>query len=238
VGAEEGPAACRGRQQLTGQDSGPGPEERRTAEAEAQSEQLEDRGEDGHEREAGRERGVAADPARELRWRGALPLGLFTGEHAYVITGDETGSTVAVPRAGDDPARGQHLAAPFLAALKAALPKGAPPPDAAIFVTDVDLYRPQTDGAFGEIDARGKVAVLSVRRLREAFYKRKADPAKQRSRLVKMILFALGRIRGLTDCRDPQCVMAAMSALADVDGRSERYCAACWKYFSTGAFRI
>ena len=37
---------------------------------------------------------VVADPARELRWRGALPLGLFTGEHAYVITGDETGSTV------------------------------------------------------------------------------------------------------------------------------------------------
>jgi signal transduction histidine kinase len=37
---------------------------------------------------------VVADPARELRWRGALPLGLFTGEHAYVITPAESGSTV------------------------------------------------------------------------------------------------------------------------------------------------
>ena len=150
----------------------------------------------------------------------------------------ETRAAVAVPKAGDDPARGQHLAAPFLAALKAGLPKGVPSPDAAIFVTDVDLYRPQTDGVFGEIDVPGKAAVLSVRRLREAFYKRKADPAKQRARLVKMILFALGRIRGLTDCRDPQCVMAAMTSLADVDGRGERYCAACWRYFSTGAFRV
>ncbi|HJQ99533.1 MAG TPA: archaemetzincin [Candidatus Polarisedimenticolaceae bacterium] len=150
----------------------------------------------------------------------------------------ETRAAIPVPKAGDDPARGQHLAAPFLAALKATLPKGGPAPDAAVFVTDVDLYRPQTDGVFGEIDAPGKAAVLSVRRLREAFYKRKADPAKQRSRLVKMILFALGRIRGLTDCRDPHCAMAAMTSLADVDGRGERYCASCWKYFSTGAFRI
>ena len=49
--------------QLPGEDGGPGPEERRTAEAESQSEQLEDGGEDGHEREAGSERRVAADPA-------------------------------------------------------------------------------------------------------------------------------------------------------------------------------
>jgi signal transduction histidine kinase len=37
---------------------------------------------------------VVADPGRELRWRGALPLGLFTGEHAYVITPAESGSRV------------------------------------------------------------------------------------------------------------------------------------------------
>ena len=35
---------------------------------------------------------VVADPARELRWRGALPLGLFTGEHAYLITPAESGA--------------------------------------------------------------------------------------------------------------------------------------------------
>jgi signal transduction histidine kinase len=37
---------------------------------------------------------VVADPGRELRWRGALPLGLFTGEHAFVITPADTGSRV------------------------------------------------------------------------------------------------------------------------------------------------
>jgi signal transduction histidine kinase len=37
---------------------------------------------------------VVADPGRELRWRGALPLGLFTGEHAFVISAAEEGSRV------------------------------------------------------------------------------------------------------------------------------------------------
>jgi signal transduction histidine kinase len=37
---------------------------------------------------------VVSDPGRELRWRGALPLGLFTGEHAFVISEVEEGARV------------------------------------------------------------------------------------------------------------------------------------------------
>lgn len=160
-----------------------------------------------------------------------------------------------VPKAGDDPARGQHLAAPFLAELRGGLVRlkvvklagGAPAsapvatvaaPDAAIFVTDVDLYKPQTDGAFGEIDPAGRAAVVSVRRLREAFYRRKADPVKQRARIVKLSLYALGRVRGLPDCGDPGCAMFTTTALADIDMKPEKYCASCWRRLSTGAFRI
>lgn len=162
-----------------------------------------------------------------------------------------------VPRGTEDTARGQHKAAPFLADLRGQLPRlaaarlvggaAAPPagplvaaaaPDAAVFVTDVDLFTPQTDHAFGELDAAHRVAVISVRRLREAFYRRKADPARQRARLVKLVLLAIGRIRGLPDCRDPRCVMSPTAALADVDLKEEKYCAACWKRMSTGAFRI
>ena len=158
------------------------------------------------------------------------------------------------PKGGHDPARGQHLVGPFLAELLGALPRlkvvrlagGAPAaapvaaatPDVAVFVTDVDLFRPQTEGIFGEVDAPGRVAVVSVRRLREAFYRRKTDPARQRARLVKMILYAIGRVRGLPDCRDSQCAMSTMTALADVDMKPEKYCASCWKRLTTGAFRI
>lgn len=162
---------------------------------------------------------------------------------------------VPVPKAGEDPARGQHAAGPMLAALRAALPRSkvvkrvggdpaAPPattvapPAAAIFVTDVDLFKPASDGAFGEIDVAGRAALLSVRRLREAFYKRKADPVRQRARVVKLALYALGRLRGLPDCGDRSCAMLTTAALADIDLKPEKYCAACWRRMSTGAFRI
>jgi archaemetzincin len=167
----------------------------------------------------------------------------------------EVREPVPVPKAGDDPARGQHLAGPMLAELRGALARlkvvtsvggasaaapatTAAAPDVSIFVTDVDLFKPSTDGAFGDIDAAGRVALLSVRRLREAFYKRKADPAKQRVRVVKLSLYALGRVRGLPDCGDRSCAMSTTGALADIDMKPEKYCAACWRRLSTGAFRI
>jgi archaemetzincin len=164
-----------------------------------------------------------------------------------------------VPKAGDDPARGQHVAGPFLAELRGQLarlpvakvvgpqaapdPAGAPAPatnpaPTALFVTDVDLYKPQTDGVFGDIDAAAHVAVLSVRRLREAFYKRKADPAKARARLVKLSLYALGRAKGLPECGERACALFTTASLADIDMKPEKYCASCWRRLTTGAYRI
>jgi hypothetical protein len=168
----------------------------------------------------------------------------------------ELRATAPVPKAGDDPARGQHLAGPMLAALRGELPRlgvaklvggdpaGSPaaspatPPDVALFFTDVDLFKPNTDGSFGDIDAPGRAGLVSVRRLREAFYKRKADPAKHRARVVKLALYVLGRVRGLPDCSDRACAMSPIGALADIDTKPEKYCAACWRRLSTGAFRI
>lgn len=159
-----------------------------------------------------------------------------------------------VPRSSEDAARGQHRSAPFLSELRGGFPRlavarlvGAPGPvapmpaatyDAIVFVTDADLYRPNTDAVFGEIDSKTRSAVLSVKRLREAFYRRKADPARQRARVVKGILQAIGRIHDLPDCRDPRCVMAPVGALADLDLKGEKYCGACWKRLTTGTFRL
>jgi archaemetzincin len=169
----------------------------------------------------------------------------------------------SVPKAGDDPARGQHLAGPFLADLRGQLPRlkvakvvgsapaaapgpspvapapaPAPASNVALFITDVDLYKPQTDGVFGDVDAVAHVAVVSVRRLREAFYNRKADPVRQRARIVKLALYALGRARGLPDCRDAGCALTATTALADIDMKPEKFCAPCWRRMTTGAYRI
>ena len=160
-----------------------------------------------------------------------------------------------IPRGAEDASRRQYRSAPFLAEVRRALPRLAvaklvgatmtgspvatPKPDATVFLTDVDLFTPSTEGVFGELDRAHGAALLSVRRLREAFYRRKADPGKQRSRLVKQILRAIGLIRGRGgDCRDPGCAMSTAQVVADIDRKKERYCAPCWKHISTGSFRI
>ena len=158
------------------------------------------------------------------------------------------------PPGSEDTSRNQHLAGEFLRKTRRSLPRlevaklvGAavagspvptPDPDASIFITDVDLFTPGTDSVFGELDPAHKAALLSVRRLREAFYRRKSDPARQRSRLVKQILRTVGLLRGLPNCQDPSCAMSAAQVVTDIDRKRERYCAPCWKRLSTGSFRI
>ena len=161
-----------------------------------------------------------------------------------------------LPRSTEDVGRGQHQALALLAALRAALPTikaaklvgvapqaaGAPAamtaPDATVFVTDVDLFTPSTEGVLGETDAPRRVALVSVRRLREAFYRRKADPARQRARLAKEILRAIARIRGVADCGDPTCAASPSPVLADIDRKAERFCGACTRRLAGGAIRI
>lgn len=161
-----------------------------------------------------------------------------------------------LPRTTEDVARGQHQAKQLLAHLRtgfaglkasrlvgAGIPAGGAPaamlsPDAVIFVTDVDLFTPATESVLAEVDGAHHAGLVSLRRLREAFYRRKADPAKQRARLAKEMLRAVGRARNLPDCGDPTCAMAATQALADLDRKGERYCGTCWKRLTTGAVRI
>lgn len=161
---------------------------------------------------------------------------------------------VPLPRGTEDTGRGQHRAVDLLAGLGAAsrsagvrrlvgatfegAPVPTPNPDAAIFVTDVDLYTANTDAVYGHLSPPRKTAVVSVRRLREAFYRRKADPKKQRARLVKEILRAIGLLRGLGDCRDPACVLSTTQVLPDIDRKAERFCGSCWRRLSTGVMRI
>jgi len=160
-----------------------------------------------------------------------------------------------LPKGAEDVARGQHNARAMLAALCAEAPRlkavkaigdvPSPPPSPAsapvptlIFVTDVDLFTPVTDAALGELDPPHRAALVSVRRLREAFYRRKADPGRQRARLVKEILRAAARLAGLPECANADCALASSRAVSDIDRKGEHYCAPCWKRMSSGTMRI
>ena len=165
----------------------------------------------------------------------------------------ELREALPVPRGTEDPERGQHRAASIMEYLGqevlklkpgklvgASDPEAKVPfaPDGYLFLTDVDLYTARTDGVFGALIPLKHWAVISVRRLREAFYRRKADPIRQRVRLSKEILRMTGRLAGLPECHDPKCVLAGSRHLLDIDAKEERYCRVCEQKLFEGRMQL
>lgn len=165
----------------------------------------------------------------------------------------ELRESLPVPHSAEDADRGQHRAATFMDHLRKEVLKLKPGkligteaetldkpfiPKAFIFVTDVDLYTAKTEGVFGALIRAKQCAVISVRRLREAFHRRKANPNKQRSRVVKEILRMAGRLQGLAECSDPECVLAPSRAVPDIDSKEERYCRGCEQLMFEGRLQL
>ena len=166
----------------------------------------------------------------------------------------ELRDALPVPQGVEDTTRGQFRAANLMTRLKSMVPQLGPgkligageitaakprlDPGAHIFFTDVDMFTERTDGVLAALLSSKKLAIISVRRLREAFYRRKADPVKQRTRLVKELLRMIGRLRGLRECTDPKCVLASSRMLADLDTKEERYCRTCEQILFEGTMRI
>lgn len=165
----------------------------------------------------------------------------------------ELREALPVPHASEDVGRGQHRAAVMLSQLKEGASKlrpgrligaeaaaaGRPPrPDAFLFITDVDLYTAQTEGVLGAVNASSRCAVVSLRRLREVFYRRKADPMKQRARLLKELLRMSARVQGLVECADPLCVVSPSKRVTDIDAKGEQYCRVCAQRLFQGTVHI
>jgi predicted Zn-dependent protease len=165
----------------------------------------------------------------------------------------ELRDALGLPHGTEDPQRGQHRAALLLERLLAEVPKlkpgrlvGAADPAAKppyqpggwIFVTDVDLYTAQSDGVIAAMLPAKKCAVASVRRLREAFYRRPADPDRQRARLVKELARLSARLAGLRECNEPSCVLAPSRHAGDLDSKDERFCRSCDQRLFEGRVKL
>jgi predicted Zn-dependent protease len=191
-----------------------------------------------------------------------VPIGRLSVDEIEVAVGRATKilrqpvemrEPLPVPRGTEDPERGQHRAASMMNYLGQEVLKLKPgrlvgasdsetktpfSPDGFLFVTDVDLYTANSEGVFGALKSAKGWAVISVRRLREAFHKRKADPGRQRSRLSKEILRMTARMAGLPECQDPKCALAPSRHLLDIDAKEERYCRVCEQKFFEGLMHI
>ena len=100
-------------------------------------------------------------------------------------------------------------------------------PFARIGVVDNDMCATGHEFLFMLAEPKMRRGVVALRRLREAFYRRKSDPARQKGRAAREFIAAVGAARGLPPCQDPRCLMWESRTVMEIDRKDERFCASC-----------
>lgn len=102
-------------------------------------------------------------------------------------------------------------------------------PDAlrTLGVTQADLFIPMLTFVYGQAQLDGPVAVVSVARLRQEFYRLPPDPALFGERVAKEALHELGHTFGLVHCADRGCAMSLSSNITQIDAKRGAFCPGC-----------
>jgi archaemetzincin len=122
------------------------------------------------------------------------------------------------------PARAQWSSVAFLEALLRRVPPGAA---RLLGVTERDLFVPVLSFVYGQAQLGGKVAVVSLARLRPGFHGLPEAPPTLARRAATEAVHEVGHTFGLVHCLDRRCPMSLSIDLADLDGKTATPCAAC-----------
>jgi archaemetzincin len=123
-----------------------------------------------------------------------------------------------------DPGRQQYGSIPVLEMLVRVCPDDA---WKMLAVTDRDLYIPVLTFVFGQAQLGGRVAVLSLARLRQEFYGFAANRELFVERAAKEALHETGHMLGLVHCADRNCAMSLATNVRQIDGKQAAFCAGC-----------
>ncbi|MEM2906442.1 MAG: archaemetzincin family Zn-dependent metalloprotease [Candidatus Bathyarchaeia archaeon] len=96
-----------------------------------------------------------------------------------------------------------------------------------LLVTAEDLYVPGLNFVFGQARYPGRLAVISLHRLKPAFYGAKASPELLLERALKEAVHELGHTYGLGHCQDAGCVMRFSNSIYEVDAKTPSLCPRC-----------
>lgn len=94
-------------------------------------------------------------------------------------------------------------------------------------VADIDLYVPQLNFVFGEAHIIKGVAIISLARLRQEFYKISPDKALLMERAIKEAIHETGHLCGLDHCQDQRCIMFFSNSVKDTDKKGPGFCKKC-----------
>lgn len=138
----------------------------------------------------------------------------------------ERSSTVTPVEEDFDPQRGQ---ASSTSMLRRAAANGPADAQRVLVVSGQDLFIPMLSFVFGQAQLGGRVAVISVARLRQGFYGLPEDDELLVERACKEALHEVGHTFGLRHCLDEDCAMSLSTDIQQVDGKQAALCASCLK---------
>lgn len=123
-----------------------------------------------------------------------------------------------------DARRAQYSSVEIMKRLLDAAPPGA---GRVLGITGRDIFIPMLSFLFGQAQLGGRVALVSVARLRQEFYGIPGMTHRLQERAIKESLHELGHTFGLTHCPDARCAMSLSTNLQQVDTKDAVFCAAC-----------
>jgi archaemetzincin len=139
-------------------------------------------------------------------------------------TTTERMGALKMPETAWDATRRQHNSVPILRRVAEFCP-----PDAfrLLAVTQADLFIPMLTFVYGQAQMPGRVAMISLARLRQEFYGLEPNSPLLLSRAMKESLHELGHTFGLVHCPDRSCAMALSTNIRQLDLKNGEYCGAC-----------
>ena len=131
---------------------------------------------------------------------------------------------LAIPPGAFDASRKQFSSVAMLKELVAKAPADSV---RVLGITGKDLFIPMLTFLFGQAQLGGRVALVSLARLRQEFYGMPHNEAMLAARTAVETLHEVGHTFNLLHCTDASCAMALSTGVRALDAKRAAFCPSC-----------
>ena len=134
------------------------------------------------------------------------------------------GASLMMPEVAFNKTRNQFEALHVMRAVADVAPGNA---NRVLAITKEDLSIPMLTFVYGQAQLGGRVALMSLARLRQEFYGLPSNLGLLIGRAIKEALHELGHNFGLVHCPSTTCVMMLANDIQHVDDKDSEFCSGC-----------